>query len=87
MFVCDRCGLCCKNIGIIPELREYDNGKGTCVYLTENNLCSIYSCRPDICNIDKMFKLKYHELMSREEYDDMNTEGCILLKNKRTRNS
>ena len=54
MFDCDKCGLCCRNIHKIPQLKEYDLGNGVCRYLTSNNLCSIYENRPDIYNSKKM---------------------------------
>ena len=64
---------------MIPELREYDAGEGVCKYLMKNNLCGIYSSRPDICNVDRMFEIKYKDIMTREEYDLINEEGCRLL--------
>lgn len=80
MFTCTRCGLCCKNINRIPELKEYNNGNGTCVHLREDNLCDIYADRPDICNVEKMFELKYKNYMSKDEYYRLNEEGCKLLR-------
>ena len=79
MFICTRCGLCCKNIDKIPELKKYDNGNGVCIHLSEDNLCDIYYSRPDICNVDKMYEKKYKKLMSRAEYDRINGEGCKSL--------
>lgn len=79
MFTCTKCGLCCCNIDLVPELSEYDMGNGVCIHLTEDNLCDIYSSRPDICNVEKMFDTKYRYLMSKEEYDHLNEEGCKLL--------
>lgn len=79
MFICTKCGMCCRNIDLIPELKEYDIGNGTCVYLSENNLCTIYDDRPEICNVDKMFEKKYKMIMTREEYEKINEEGCKAL--------
>ena len=56
MFVCTKCGICCKNIKNIPELAVFDKGNGICVYLSKDNLCMIYKNRPDICNTDKMYE-------------------------------
>ena len=53
MFLCDKCGLCCRNIDKVPQLKEFHNGDGICKFLT-NNKCSIYESRPLICNIDKV---------------------------------
>lgn len=82
MFCCSKCGICCKNIAKIPELKEYDNGHGTCIHLRKDNLCDIYPVRPDICNVEKMFELKYKNYMSRDEYDQLNQEGCMTLRSK-----
>lgn len=79
MFLCTKCGLCCRNIDKIPELKEYDVGDGVCVHLTEGNLCDIYDTRPDICNVERMFEIKYKDIISREEYEHLNEEGCKLL--------
>ena len=79
MFICTKCGLCCRNIDKIPELKEYDTGDGVCIHLTKDNLCCIYPVRPDVCNVERMFEVKYKDLMSREKYERLNEEGCKLL--------
>ena len=80
MFVCTQCGLCCKNIDKVPDLKDFDLGNGVCKYLNEYNLCTIYESRPDICNVEKMYELKFKDIMSREEYEFLNNEGCRILK-------
>lgn len=80
MFECSKCGICCRNIDKIPELSEFHNGDGVCIYLNRNNLCSIYENRPDICNVEKMYQLKYKDIMSWDEYEKMNMEGCRILR-------
>ena len=85
MFLCTKCGLCCRNIGEIPELREYDTGNGTCIHLTEECLCDIYTDRPDICNVEKMFDQKYKYLMTRDEYDYFNSAGCKKMQDEHLR--
>lgn len=72
MFQCKMCGMCCRNIKrykaeIYPILKEIlgDNipkfeiqdNNGICIYLTENNECSIYEERPILCNTKIMFEL------------------------------
>lgn len=86
MFICNRCGLCCKNIDKIAELSEFDNGFGRCIHLNDYNLCNIYTHRPNICNVDKMFDLFYSRHMRREEYDRMNMDGCRKLKENKEEN-
>ena len=82
-FQCDKCGICCRHIENIPELKEFDSGNGRCIYLSDDNLCAIYKSRPDICNVEKMFYKKYAHQMSEEEYILLNLEGCKQLKKKR----
>jgi uncharacterized protein len=80
IFPCDKCGLCCKHIDLIPQLKEFDTGNGRCKNLTEDNLCAIYDKRPEICNVSKMYKLVYREYMSQEEYLSLNIEACEKIK-------
>lgn len=82
IFPCDQCGLCCKHLECVPELKKFDSGNGKCVHLMDNNLCEIYHTRPDICNVSKMYQLHYKELMSEAEYIKNNIEGCKALKIK-----
>ena len=82
MFKCTKCGICCRNIGEIPELAEYHKGDGVCIYLSEDNLCMIYQTRPDICNVEKMYTLRYKDIMTKEVYDKVNMEGCLLIQDR-----
>lgn len=29
MFKCSKCGLCCRNIDKVPQLKEFDDGNGS----------------------------------------------------------
>ena len=80
IFPCEKCGICCKHINLIPQLKQFDSGNGRCIHLMDNNLCAIYENRPDICNVDKMYELKYSKLMTEDEYLKLNVEGCKELK-------
>ena len=80
IFVCDQCGICCKHIDQIPQLKQFDQGNGRCINLTNNNLCAIYEDRPEICNIAKMYELEYCRQMTEDEYLYLNFEGCKELK-------
>ena len=82
IFVCDRCGICCKHIEQISQLKKFDSGNGQCIHLTNKNLCAIYSKRPDICNVDKMYEIHFKGLMSKEEYISLNIKACNELKRK-----
>ena len=79
MFKCIKCGLCCRNIDKVPELSDFHTGDGICIYLTRDNTCSIYSRRPNICNVDTMYEDVYKLYMSRTEFDKINMEGCKEL--------
>lgn len=79
-FKCIQCGLCCRNIDFIKELKEFDLGNGTCKYLdVRTNKCKIYNQRPNICNIEKSYDNFYHKIYTEKDYLMLNYEGCQLL--------
>lgn len=78
-FNCDCCGLCCRNIGGIPQLRQYDLGDGVCCHLTDANLCDIYESRPEVCNVERMYS-RFADDMTRAEYFSMMEKACAILK-------
>lgn len=80
MFTCDKCGLCCKQVGKFPFMKDYDRGDGTCKFLTNENTCEIYERRPEICNTELLFQHIYSRVMTRDEFDRMNTAVCEELK-------
>lgn len=49
-FPCTKCGACCKRSYLLPFFIYTNSKTGICSKL-ENNLCSIYYQRPDICKI------------------------------------
>ena len=77
MFPCSGCGVCCQNISQVKELKDYDLGNGICKYFdTINNNCKIYTTRPDICQIDKMFEIKYYKDYTKKEFYMLNADVC-----------
>ena len=45
-IACTRCGACC----VAPDISSLDKPVGVrCRHLAEDNLCSIYDERPDVC--------------------------------------
>ncbi len=78
-FPCDKCGLCCKRLDLIEEMKEYDRGDGVCMYLTKDNLCSIYDNRPTICNTKLYYLMHYRKQMSWEEFVKESKKGCKAL--------
>ena len=75
MFACNKCGLCCKNIGKNLLYEKLNRGDGTCIFFDK---------RPLICNTDKAYKQLFSEFMSRDEYDRRNYISCERLKKNNT---
>lgn len=84
-FNCDRCGLCCRSIGGIPQLKQFDRGDGVCCHLTDANLCDMYESRPEVCNVEKMYS-RFASEMSVDEYLSMMEGSCDCLKKNFSRN-
>lgn len=78
-FNCDRCGLCCRSISGIPQLKQYDRGDGVCCHLTDANLCDMYDSRPEVCNVQKMYS-RFASEMSLDDYLTMMELSCECLK-------
>lgn len=83
MFPCTGCGLCCQNISNIEELKEFDLGNGLCKYFdSSTNGCQMYDNRPNICRVDRMFDIKYHQYFTRENFYIENAKVCNDLQEK-----
>ncbi len=78
VFHCTKCGQCCRNVGKVPLLKEYDKGDGTCIYLI-NNLCGIYDSRPLLCNVERAYDEIFRFYMTEQEYISLNTQMCEEL--------
>lgn len=81
MFICSKCGECCKNLNKSPIYNELHDGDGICRYLI-NNLCSIYENRPLLCRIDESYEVLFKDKMSKIRYYELNYEYCYKIKNK-----
>ena len=79
MFVCDKCGCCCRHLNLSKAYASLDRGDGVCRYLT-GNLCSIYESRPLLCRMDESYRAIFQFVMSRQDYDRLNAEECQRLK-------
>ena len=84
-FPCEKCGLCCRMIGGIPALHDFDRGDGTCIHLS-GNLCSIYENRPLICNTSRMYEAFFKDAMTPEEFVDMNLNACRKIQELNRKN-
>lgn len=81
MFKCDKCGLCCSNIGNSKIYKDLDRGDGVCKYLRDN-LCSIYETRPLLCRVDESYEQFFSEEISREDFYELNYKACKALKER-----
>lgn len=75
-FQCSQCGACCRKagkLGLMPQRED-----GACLYLGQDNLCTIYETRPEICRVDKMYE-KYKFKISKKDYFKLNSEFCNLM--------
>lgn len=83
MFKCDRCGLCCKAVSSNDIYKHLDRGDGICIYFDcKTNLCKIYNERPIICRVDGAYDLFLKSTWSKEEYYELNSKYCKMLKQK-----
>lgn len=80
LFICDKCGKCCKNLDRNALYSDLDRGDGVCYYLTSENLCSIYENRPDKCNIDIAYKKYFADTYTLADFYSMNYDACAYLK-------
>jgi Fe-S-cluster containining protein len=74
-FKCSQCGVCCKQAGKIGLPTKED---GSCKFLSDDNQCTIYDTRPDICNIKTMYNKRKANGMdiSYKEYLKMSSQAC-----------
>ena len=79
-FKCDCCGLCCRSLKKVPALANFDRGDGVYIHLRDDNLCSIYEHRPEICNVDLMYEKYYSSIYTKEEFYKLNEKQCEKIK-------
>ena len=80
-FPCTSCGLCCRHIGHIKQLVDYDRGDGVCKHFDENQTtCKIYEDRPLVCQVDEMYEKAYrHQFKNKLAFYKANAEVCNAL--------
>ncbi|MBA4500872.1 YkgJ family cysteine cluster protein [Marinobacterium marinum] len=80
-FPCDRCGICCQNVGLAEEVKFLDRGDGVCKYYdSSSHSCSIYESRPEICRVDVQYEKYYINILSWDEFVKKNLDICEKLK-------
>lgn len=45
----------------------------------KGNLCSIYETRPLLCRVEESYEAYFKDIISKDEYDEMNTKACRVL--------
>lgn len=78
-FICDKCGLCCRNLNRSEIYKNLHNGDGVCKYLVDNK-CSIYGKRPLLCRVEECYYKFFKDRMTLEEYYELNYKACDELK-------
>jgi len=82
-FPCTQCGLCCRNVCLAEQTRHLDRGDGTCRHYSDpDKNCLIYETRPDICRVDRQYKIHYAQHYSWEAFIEANFEICLALQNQ-----
>jgi len=80
-FQCTKCGVCCTRLDLSELYSFLNRGDGVCCYFDENSrLCTIYSERPELCNVELMYEKEFYKFFSKEEYLLENYKACELLK-------
>ena len=82
MFICDKCGECCRNLSLSDMYADLDRGDGICKYL-DGNLCSIHEERPLKCRIDESYAAFFADSMPIDEYYRLNYLSCNILKQRK----
>ena len=80
MFICDKCGSCCRNLDKSALYSTLNRGDGVCKFLLGNS-CSIYNNRPLLCRVDESYDIFFNEIMSYEDYCLLNKQECNKLQN------
>lgn len=84
-FPCERCGICCRNIGNATFAKDMVLPSGVCKHLDEEtNLCRIYSARPIFCNVDAFYDKYLSGKMTREEFYRQNKQACRKFQGRET---
>lgn len=78
-FPCTRCGLCCQNIKHVPELNDFHNGDGHCLYFKADVGCTIYQERPLVCRVDEGYQQLFENKISKKNFYLKNAEVCNYM--------
>ncbi|MDI3356287.1 YkgJ family cysteine cluster protein [Pseudomonas sp. UYIF39] len=77
-----RCGLRSR-AGAGRDDGYLDRGDGACRHYSDaNKHCLIYETRPDICRVDRQYRMHYAQRFSWEAFVEVNVEVCRLLQSQ-----
>ncbi|MGL6233621.1 YkgJ family cysteine cluster protein [Aeromonas rivipollensis] len=80
IFPCTQCGLCCQHVRMSEHTIYLDRGDGVCRHYSDaDQLCSIYETRPDICRVEKQYRINYSKYYSWQDYVAENISICQEL--------
>ncbi|WP_428830049.1 YkgJ family cysteine cluster protein [Aeromonas media] len=55
-FHCNKCGQCCRNVGMSELTTFLDRIDSVCHHFNEmKNICSIYEKRPLVCRVENFY--------------------------------
>lgn len=80
-FECHQCGECCKSIRVLTIPDDFKNFPyrivmGRCEKLTKDNKCSVYSHRPLVCNVQKLWENYYSDVINWQDFCGVNKQMC-----------
>ncbi|MFK3772128.1 YkgJ family cysteine cluster protein [Pseudomonas sp. NPDC089406] len=82
-FPCSQCGLCCRSVHLAEQTQYLDRGDGACRHYNDaDKRCLIYETRPDICRVDRQYRMHYAERFSWEAFVEANVEVCKILQDQ-----
>lgn len=83
-FPCTKCGACCKLVPdhILDFFKLPKAKHGGCGHLKDDNSCSIYNDRPDICNVQTMWKKVHSKSITWDQYIEISLKACEKLQEK-----
>lgn len=78
MFPCTKCGACCRKADRLPDALKQHlsiNEDGSCGFLLDDGMCSIYEDRPLFCRIEDIVP----KSMGLKEWHKLNASMCNAL--------
>jgi Fe-S-cluster containining protein len=74
------CGECCRRIGCVNLLPEFQGENGSCIHLGADNRCDIYAERPLLCRVDEIYEVFFASEMTLEVFYEENKKCCAAFR-------